>query len=668
MLFFQVVPVPPGRAYIVVHVSHNGSDTSHCGTSGTSACFSLLHVLHLYFAKPPKIGLQIKTDKSLHIDESLMVCLLGFQSGSCFVCLFLYLTLSLLFQEQCASFASSRVFFDSEHRNLNRNISIIVSNSNFKPSVWSAAHVNVLFSNCDMTFVNITVYGGPPSHDIYLHVYSSHLGSEIYMYNSTAIFEKCTSASIPVYSGSIWAMNSTIIMKSSNIEGFQGENFLRSVNSTIHFIKVRFVQCSSRDQLIGIYVSSWLHVENCVFQNNYHSLINIESSSSAVITESLFVNNTVPANEKAITMVRNINSGLLWLTNSNFSSNSVFYGTIGIINTSYCVIENSDFTNNKGGAIYMDKSFNSVIKGCIFYRNSALFGGTVAIRGSLHPNVTLERQNNCRILDQNKDDLHIKIKINEFMQLSETPQHNICNCKFVENTAQGGGAVYAGNVSILLFKNSFVSNSYNRHANSLVPGFGHGGALLLVQSPAEITQCIFDRNIALQGGGMYSTGDTITIKSSVFKNNKAVELRESSGGAIHFSRFSKTAHDLLLWIANSSFYRNEASRIAGAINSVGDVVTKITTSTFSENKVDAGGAMKCKFGYISNSTFRGNTAHKMGGALYLITGSKFNISHSTFANNTADRGGAIFALHTARFYCHTCSFYNNTSGRNIGFW
>ncbi len=38
-----------------------------------SACFSFLHVVHLYHAKPPEMGLGIVTDKSIIIDPNIVV-------------------------------------------------------------------------------------------------------------------------------------------------------------------------------------------------------------------------------------------------------------------------------------------------------------------------------------------------------------------------------------------------------------------------------------------------------------------------------------------------------------------------------------------------------------------------------------------------------------------
>ncbi len=64
-----------GSSFVLYHISHNGSDTSNCGGSVDSACFSLLHVLMLYYAEPPTKGLEIMTDKSLFLYKSTMVSL-----------------------------------------------------------------------------------------------------------------------------------------------------------------------------------------------------------------------------------------------------------------------------------------------------------------------------------------------------------------------------------------------------------------------------------------------------------------------------------------------------------------------------------------------------------------------------------------------------------------
>ncbi len=75
MFSLAVLPLPPGHETDLFYISHNGSDTSDCGGSTETACFSLLHVLGLYYTSPPIKGLEIKTDKSLIINNKTMVSL-----------------------------------------------------------------------------------------------------------------------------------------------------------------------------------------------------------------------------------------------------------------------------------------------------------------------------------------------------------------------------------------------------------------------------------------------------------------------------------------------------------------------------------------------------------------------------------------------------------------
>ncbi len=76
---FVVLPPPSGSMAILYYILHNGSDTSGCGSSVDSACFSLLHVLSLYYAEPPKTGLEIRIDKPILIDNKLVVSLFQFK-------------------------------------------------------------------------------------------------------------------------------------------------------------------------------------------------------------------------------------------------------------------------------------------------------------------------------------------------------------------------------------------------------------------------------------------------------------------------------------------------------------------------------------------------------------------------------------------------------------
>ncbi len=70
---FAVVSLPKGGDWAEYYILQNGSDTSECGGSVASACASLQQVLNRYYAEPPTMGLQITTDISLFVDQSIMV-------------------------------------------------------------------------------------------------------------------------------------------------------------------------------------------------------------------------------------------------------------------------------------------------------------------------------------------------------------------------------------------------------------------------------------------------------------------------------------------------------------------------------------------------------------------------------------------------------------------
>ncbi len=70
---YTVVPLPPGNDSVTYYLLQNGSDTNDCGGSVDSACFSLLHVLMLYYSGPPDMGLEIIVDHSLLINNKTVV-------------------------------------------------------------------------------------------------------------------------------------------------------------------------------------------------------------------------------------------------------------------------------------------------------------------------------------------------------------------------------------------------------------------------------------------------------------------------------------------------------------------------------------------------------------------------------------------------------------------
>ena len=216
---------------------------------------------------------------------------------------------------------------------------------------------------------------------------------------------------------------------------------------------------------------------------------------------------------------------------------------------------------------------------------------------------------------------------------------------------------------------------------------GNGTALELINSVAQITSCIFSYNrngtlkrivlapetalplpvegvsfTAWVGGALTVTGSNVSIRHSLFENNRA-----EVGGAV-FLRSSRAI------ISNSKFTENECTRggfslgcnsptqpicddnqiTAGGALYQENSQTTIINSHFNNNSAAAGGAILAILGTLSienDSQFQNNTAWRYdGGALHSWYGT-INVLGSQFENNKANYldGGAM--------YCFECSVF-----------
>ncbi len=153
--------------------------------------------------------------------------------------------------------------------------------------------------------------------------------------------------------------------------------------------------------------------------------------------------------------------------------------------------------------------------------------------------------------------------------------------------------------------------------------------------------------VAVDGGGLYNNGGTLTITNSTFSGNSA--SGNNNGGGI-FNNIDSTTT-----ITNSTFSGNSAG-ISGGVGGSGGSggglfnsgTLTVTKSTFSGNSAFdssfGGGGIYSDYGTVTigNSTFSSNTAAGSGGGLY-HTGGSATITNSTFSGNSASgsNGGGI---------------------------
>ena len=224
--------------------------------------------------------------------------------------------------------------------------------------------------------------------------------------------------------------------------------------------------------------------------------------------------------------------------------------------------------NLAGGAI-ADISTNcaaSIISGCSFNKNSALYGGAIFCNGTNVP-------------------------------ISATPY--IKGCYFLSNIAStfgGGVAISASGFNYIIDSTSFLNN----HASGLGGGLYSALTGVTYGSIGLVSHCRFDQDSASLGGGVYSIGST-NFRNNRFTHNMAVM------GAGIYNRFPTTP----ILVEANSFKGNLASQSGGGIFNRSHYADTISNCQFTGNKAGLNGgglADSACSPIITNCTFAGDTA------------------------------------------------------------
>ena len=295
-------------------------------------------------------------------------------------------------------------------------------------------------------------------------------------------------------------------------------------------------------------------------------------------------------------------------------------GTIGEIKDAEFV---QNTTEGSGGAIYNDDTISS-IKNSTFRENSAKAGGG-AIMNSSELNIS-----DCTF-EANTAELGGAIFNNKNGNIKTL------NSNFNANKAtSAGGAVFnSGNINAI--GGSFANNSTTDEK-------GIGGAIAN-KGTIDNINAKFDGNSANYGGAIVNVGAINTI-GGTFTNNKATTI----GGAIFTSDMTTESENSianLKEIKNATFKNNSTTAeesSGGAIaNAQKTNPLKVSSSTFAENNSVLGGAIASIADMsVENSTFSKNTAKSVGGAIH-NQGAKLTVNSSNFNSNSATTaGGAIY--------------------------
>ena len=238
------------------------------------------------------------------------------------------------------------------------------------------------------------------------------------------------------------------------------------------------------------------------------------------------------------------------------------------------------------------------------------------------------------------------------------------NTKFLDNTANSGGG-------ILLYLNS--SADLNNSEVSGNKATGNGGGVYVYDATCSVTASngtVFRENSGYRGGGIFSSGGTVTVEDSTFEKNTATD----DGGAIAATQNSS------LTVRNSKVLENKAADTAGGILAEKSTL-EVTDSIIDGNRASLGGGL-----YISDIDAPGETKEDkpehtitrteitnntadgqgIGGGIYLgaqkltITDSKLT-GNNTISKNGQTQGGAIVAYSPGDFTLDNTLIQGNTA-------
>lgn len=336
------------------------------------------------------------------------------------------------------------------------------------------------------------------------------------------------------------------------------------------------------------------------------------------------------------------------------------------------LVEN--ITNNAdgiGGALSTSKPKNGVenpgtliVKsGTVFKNNTAKYdGGAIANFGVLDIDGATFKANSSQTETTDSQPVG-----GGAISLGIDSKTTIKNTKFVNNeTGFNGGAIGTRrtinngditngsheNHSLIISDSAFIGNkatgTTTDRADNKLQG-GNGGAIANSFNNTQISNTVFEKNEAINGGAVYNQslyntnnqaqetdkGGDIKFADVTFDGNKA----STNGGAIFND--ANTNAELSGTVV---FSGNEAGNAGGAIF-VADASSSMEIASgavFKSNSAKLGGAIynKGNLGTLDGVTFEDNTAETNGGAILNSNGGKIaSITNSIFKNNTSTNGG-----------------------------
>ena len=255
--------------------------------------------------------------------------------------------------------------------------------------------------------------------------------------------------------------------------------------------------------------------------------------------------------------------------------------------------------------------------------------------------------------------------------LTSNSNVNITNCKFLNNSAEIGGAIYinsSSNISIInstflsneatILNNTHIQDCWINNRESLCSG----GVISAFKSRLIIDGCTFINNTNLCGGGgalSIQQKSVAEIHKSEFHSNRA----NGSGGALFIAILANVS------IENSRFLMNSANSKGGVMFIALESEVTGKECVYERNSAKLSGgvtAMDQNSPFRDNSSKFYNNSAKTGGSLFVVR-SGLTLNDSTFSNNQAkESGGVVHVLQShhdsAVAFYGRCNLTDNSAG------
>ena len=263
-----------------------------------------------------------------------------------------------------------------------------------------------------------------------------------------------------------------------------------------------------------------------------------------------------------------------------------------------------DNSNAYGGGMYIYKAF-PIIEDCIFAKNSAKYGG------GLFNNISSVELINCTFSDNSADSgggLFV-----------ETGYSELTDCVFINNDVNSyGGGIYSQNDS-----NSILNNCvFDKNTAHL------GGGLFNYYSNARLIDCTFNENNAYSGCGLFNEASSPELKGCLFTGNTYTgNPDEQKGGAIRNQNNSNPTFVSCEFKNNSSIY--------GGV-------------CFNTNSNPV----------FTNCIFNSNNADISGGGVFNHN-SDSDLTNCILCENTAQYGGGFLNNEFSNLFLQNCNVLKN---------